>query len=46
MGTLVVTRGIMYKFLCGLDFPMKIDFPVSVYMVAADSSKVTVNPFL
>ena len=46
MGTLVVPRGSMYKFLCGLNFPMRIRSPVSVYMVAADSSKVTMNPFL
>ena len=46
MGTLVVPRGSMYKFLCGLNFLMRIGFPVFVYMVAADSSKVTMYPFL
>ena len=46
VGTFVVLRGRMYKFLCGLDFPMRIGFPVFVYMVAADSSKVTMYPFL
>ena len=45
MGTLVLPRGGMYKFLCGLNFPMRIGFPVFVYMVVADSSKVTVNLF-
>ena len=46
MGTLVVPRGSMYKFLCGLNFSMRIGFPVFVYMIVADSSKVIVNPFL
>ena len=45
MGTLVVPRGRNYKFFCRLNFPMKIGFPVFVYMVAAGSSKVTMNPF-
>ena len=46
MGTFVVPRGSMYKFLCGLNFLMRMGSPVFVYMVAADSSKVTMNPFL
>ena len=46
MGTLVVLRGSMYKILCMLNFPMRIGFPVFVYMVAAGSLKVTVNQFL
>ena len=45
MGTLVVPREIIYKFLCRLDFPMRIGFLVFMYMVAADSPKVTMNPF-
>ena len=44
--TLVVLMGSMYKFFCGFDFPMTIGSPVFVYMVAADSLKVTMNPFL
>ena len=46
MDTLVVPRRSMYKFLCRLNFPMRIGFPVFVYMAAADSLKVTVNLFL
>ena len=46
MGTLVMQRGRMYKFLCGFNFPMRIGFIVFVYMVAADSLKVTMYPFL
>ena len=46
MGTLVVPRGSMYKFLCGLNFPVRIGFPVFVYMAAADSSNVTMYLFL
>ena len=39
-------RGSMYKFLCGLNFPVRIGFPVFVYMAAADSSNVTMYLFL
>ena len=46
MGILFVPRGSMYKFLCGLKFLTRIGSPIFVYMVAADSSKVTINPFL
>ena len=46
MGTLVVPRGSMKKFLCGLNFTMRAGSTVFVCMLAADSSKVTMNPFL
>ena len=40
MGTLVVPRGSMNKFLCRLDFLMIIGYPVFVYMVAADYQRL------
>ena len=46
MGILVVPRGSMNKFLCGFNFPMRTGSPVFVYMLAADSSKFTMNTFL
>ena len=46
IGNIFVPRGSMHKFLCGLNFPMRIGFPVFMYMVAADSSKVTMYLFL
>ena len=46
MGTLVVPRGSMYKFFVRVEFSDEDWFSSFVYMVAADSLKVTMNPFL